>query len=81
MVLLNLVLVFSVSWCFVASQLHHHHSGKERESDGAYAPINHGHYQDGEHNTDFDHESILGRLFNGTSLFFLTKRELGSINI
>jgi len=38
----------------------HHHSGKEREADGAYSPRDHGHYKDGEHDSEFDHESILG---------------------
>ncbi|KAK9888919.1 hypothetical protein WA026_001140 [Henosepilachna vigintioctopunctata] len=46
-----------------ASVMHSHTKEiyKERESDGAYSPRDHAHYSDnGEHNTAFDHEAILG---------------------
>ncbi|XP_047481556.1 reticulocalbin-2-like isoform X1 [Penaeus chinensis] len=39
---------------------HLHNAQKEREADGARTPRDHGHYTDGEHNADFDHEAILG---------------------
>ncbi|XP_071544275.1 reticulocalbin-2 isoform X1 [Panulirus ornatus] len=39
---------------------HLHNAQKEREADGARSPRDHGHYADGEHNTEFDHEAILG---------------------
>lgn len=42
----------------------HSHTGdlnKERVSDGAYSPRDHGHFSDsGEHDSSFDHEAILG---------------------
>jgi len=53
------LLLASVSVGFVTGGVHHH-SGKERESDGAYSPRDHGHYKDGQHDAEFDHESILG---------------------
>ncbi|XP_037804133.1 reticulocalbin-2-like isoform X3 [Penaeus monodon] len=39
---------------------HLHNAQKEREADGARTPRDHGHYTNGEHNADFDHEAILG---------------------
>ncbi|XP_014234106.1 reticulocalbin-2 [Trichogramma pretiosum] len=33
---------------------------KERTEDGAFSPRDSGHYQDGEHHNEFDHEAILG---------------------
>ncbi|XP_042855804.1 reticulocalbin-2-like isoform X3 [Penaeus japonicus] len=39
---------------------HLHNAQKEREADGARSPRDHGHYTNGEHNADFDHEAILG---------------------
>jgi len=47
----------------VTSQAAHSHSNKEkhgeRESDGAFSPRDH-HHDDGDHDTSFDHEAILG---------------------
>lgn len=39
---------------------HLHNAQKEREADGTRTPRDHGHYSNGEHNADFDHEAILG---------------------
>lgn len=33
----------------------------EREDDGAYSPRDKSHFSDGVHNSEFDHESILGK--------------------
>lgn len=43
-----------------ASPHSHKHQGSEREIDGAYSPRDHSHFEDGEHNVEFDHEAILG---------------------
>nr|XP_053627267.1 reticulocalbin-2-like isoform X2 [Cherax quadricarinatus] len=44
-----------------SAHTHHlHNAQKEREADGARSPRDHGHYVDGQHNTEFDHEAILG---------------------
>ena len=44
----------------------HNHKGSagERASDGAYSPRDHEHMVDGEHDSSFDHEAILGELFD-----------------
>ncbi|XP_042226180.1 reticulocalbin-2-like isoform X2 [Homarus americanus] len=56
-----LVLVCALVWGIASAHTHHlHNAQKEREADGARSPRDHGHYVDGEHNTDFDHEAILG---------------------
>ncbi|XP_063601851.1 reticulocalbin-2-like isoform X1 [Penaeus indicus] len=39
---------------------HLHNAQKEREADGGRTARDHGHYTNGEHNADFDHEAILG---------------------
>lgn len=45
----------------INSHTHHLHNNKERESDGARSPRDHDHYaEDGEHDSSFDHEAILG---------------------
>ena len=46
----------------VLGHTHHlHNTHKEREEDGAFSPRDHGHHAGEEgHNTEFDHESILG---------------------
>ena len=63
-----LVLLSSaISLCYAASAHIHTQHGKgknagsrERTEDGAYSPRDTGHYQDGEHHQEFDHEAILG---------------------
>ena len=43
----------------------HNHKGSgagERASDGAFSPRDHEHMVDGEHDSAFDHEAILGEL-------------------
>ncbi|CAL4122170.1 unnamed protein product [Meganyctiphanes norvegica] len=45
----------------VCGHTHHlHNANKEKEEHGPRSPRDHGHNVDGEHNTAFDHESILG---------------------
>ena len=45
----------------VTSHSHHlHNPHKERAEDGGRSGRDHHHFQNGEHNPDFDHESILG---------------------
>lgn len=39
---------------------HSHKQLGERETDGAYSPRDHSHYEGDEHNVEFDHEAILG---------------------
>ncbi|KAJ8960979.1 hypothetical protein NQ318_020283 [Aromia moschata] len=56
-------LLFIVQDSTHAGILHSHTNeiNKERESDGAYSPRDHGHFSDsGEHFSEFDHEAILG---------------------
>ncbi|XP_012275235.1 reticulocalbin-2 isoform X2 [Orussus abietinus] len=55
--------------CMAASaHIHTHHTSKadvsvnERTADGAFSPWNKGHYVDGEHHQEFDHEAILGSI-------------------
>ena len=48
--IVHFTLVF-FNLCFCASH---------RDADGAYVPIHKKHYKNGEHNSDFDHASILG---------------------
>lgn len=40
---------------------HSHQTSKERVEDGGYLPRDHEHMRDGEHNSEFDHEAILGK--------------------
>ena len=40
----------------------HKGSGGERASDGAFSPRDHEHMVDGDHDSAFDHEAILGEL-------------------
>lgn len=48
-----------------ASAAVHGHSvdAGERAADGAYRPRDAGHYSDGVHHSEFDHEAILGACF------------------
>ena len=43
-----------------AASPHSHDIHKERTADGAFAPRDHSHYKDGQHDASFDHEAILG---------------------
>uniref|UniRef100_T1J078 Reticulocalbin-3 n=1 Tax=Strigamia maritima TaxID=126957 RepID=T1J078_STRMM len=56
------ILTLILSTIFVSSTPHAHRSNlmRERESDGAFSPKDKYHYTEGEHNSDFDHEAILG---------------------
>lgn len=57
-------IVVLISWSLISHQAnvspHSHKHGGERETDGAFSPRDHSHFEDDEHNTDFDHEAILG---------------------
>ncbi|CAG0884797.1 unnamed protein product [Darwinula stevensoni] len=53
--------LLSSTWGFATHHEHRHSGQKERDSDGAYSPRDHLHYDEhGEHRADFDHEAILG---------------------
>lgn len=47
-----------------SAHIHTHQHNKiehgERTQDGAYSPKDMGHYADGEHHQEFDHEAIIG---------------------
>lgn len=61
-ILVTLAVLISLS--FISQQAnvspHSHKHGGEREVDGAFSPRDHSHFEDDEHNADFDHEAILG---------------------
>ena len=60
--IIKISVVISYLLYYVTCHTHHlHNPHKEREADGAYSPRDHGHYKDGEHDSEFDHESILGK--------------------
>ncbi|XP_068238964.1 reticulocalbin-2 isoform X2 [Palaemon carinicauda] len=60
-ILLVCVFLCEIAVLRTAAHTHHLHSAnKERESDGGRSPRDHGHYSNGEHNSEFDHEAILG---------------------
>lgn len=46
----------------VGGVMHSHTNeiNKERIKDGAYSPRDEGHFSEGEHHSEFDHEAILG---------------------
>ncbi|KAJ0181559.1 hypothetical protein K1T71_002281 [Dendrolimus kikuchii] len=47
--------------CYVSAAAHKHGvNNLEREEDGSYSPRDSDHYNDAGHNTEFDHEAILG---------------------
>ncbi|KAK4324361.1 hypothetical protein Pmani_004988 [Petrolisthes manimaculis] len=55
------VMVLMVATVGVKAHTHHlHNTHKEREEDGSRTPRDHDHYVEGKHNTEFDHEAILG---------------------
>lgn len=43
------------------AHIHTHHLNKEREEDGSFISRDHNHITNGDHRTEFDHESILGK--------------------
>ncbi|XP_026682207.1 reticulocalbin-2 isoform X3 [Diaphorina citri] len=52
------------------------HLNKEREEDGSFVSRDHNHYgQGGEHNTDFDHEAILGSVKEAEEFEHLSPEE------
>lgn len=61
---LTMIFMFIFMLALVDTAVVHSHSihlNKEREEDGAYSPRNRWHSSDsGEHNNEFDHESIVG---------------------
>uniref|UniRef100_A0A6P7F674 Reticulocalbin-3 n=1 Tax=Diabrotica virgifera virgifera TaxID=50390 RepID=A0A6P7F674_DIAVI len=60
-VLFYLFLIFANTINAGVMHSHTNEIHKERESDGAYSPRNHGHFsEEGEHYNEFDHEAILG---------------------
>lgn len=55
------VLLLDLAVSRISAHTHHlHNANKEREADGARSPRDHAHYADGQHNSEFDHEAILG---------------------
>ncbi|XP_064121708.1 reticulocalbin-2-like isoform X2 [Macrobrachium nipponense] len=60
-ILLGFTFLCGIAVLRTSAHTHHLHSAnKEREADGARSPRDHGHYADGEHHSEFDHEAILG---------------------
>lgn len=60
-ILLGFIFLCGIAVLRTSAHTHHLHSAnKEREADGARSPRDHGHYADGEHHSEFDHEAILG---------------------
>ncbi|XP_058064981.1 calumenin-A-like, partial [Anopheles bellator] len=55
-----LLLVVCVQCATTHKHSHTHTATKERTEDGAYAPRDAHHQEDGEHYSEFDHEAILG---------------------
>lgn len=53
-------ILFSLILLEITCSPHSHKHLGERESDGAYSPRDHSHYDGDEHNVEFDHEAILG---------------------
>lgn len=58
------ILVFLLCYeclCYVSAAAHKHSvNNLEREEDGSYSPRDSDHYNNAGHNTEFDHEAILG---------------------
>lgn len=61
-------------YCVLAAAHVHSVDNIERESDGSYKPRDQDHYGDSGHNTEFDHEAILGARCFTTSFVFTTLR-------
>lgn len=62
-VLLLLALTFIEPSNGATTHKHDHHGHKERLEDGSFSPRDsHHHGDDGEHNVEFDHEAILGKV-------------------
>ncbi|XP_066961901.1 reticulocalbin-2 isoform X2 [Macrobrachium rosenbergii] len=60
-ILLGFIFLCGIAVLRTSAHTHHLHSAnKEREADGARSPRDHGHFADGEHHSEFDHEAILG---------------------
>ncbi|XP_053604986.1 reticulocalbin-2-like isoform X2 [Plodia interpunctella] len=59
---LILLLTYSMVQHCASAAVHSHavEQNQERESDGSYKSRDHDHYNEGEHNSEFDHEAILG---------------------
>ncbi|XP_023942951.2 reticulocalbin-2 [Bicyclus anynana] len=56
-----LLLTPNILVIFLCATVHSHSvDNNEREEDGAYRPRDHDHYNDVEHNVEFDHEAIIG---------------------
>lgn len=46
----------------IAPHKHEKHTSKERVKDGIYQARDAHHHDNGEHNVEFDHEAIIGKL-------------------
>lgn len=63
---LVIIVLGSLPACRAASAFFHMHQhgskadSSERTQDGAFSPRDAGHYTEGEHHQEFDHEAILG---------------------
>ncbi|KAK7068148.1 hypothetical protein SK128_012528, partial [Halocaridina rubra] len=58
--LIVLTVMFDFTVTRISGHTHHlHNANKEREADGSRSPRDHGHYSNGQHNAEFDHEAIL----------------------
>lgn len=60
---LSLLFITCLTWEVTPASpahIHSHQINKERVEDGAYVRRDHQHNVDGEHRSEFDHESIIG---------------------
>merc|ERR1712136_200418 len=57
---ITLVIVATLFYLFQTSDSAATHGGREREADGAYSPRDNKHGDGDGHNSNFDHEAILG---------------------
>lgn len=79
LLLFFLFIVYGLTDCQAASAHIHQHKtatgNKERIEDGAFSPRDNKHYSEGnEHNSEFDHEAILGKFFVFYNFNFKTNK-------